>query len=170
MKLPSGGMHCTLMKGTCDVMKDSHSKVREMLDTMARNGWRVTEQRRMLAQIFADHEGYLSPKDVYDQMSIRYPSVSLDTVYRNLRMLSEMGVLEHFYFMDGGLKFRDNCSAHHHHHLICVNCEKTLPFDYCPMDHRFDLPGNYKVLRHRFEVYGICEECQMLQNEEPIDE
>ncbi len=50
--------------------------------------------------------------------------------------------------------------GHHHHHLICVNCEKTLPFDYCPMDRGLELPGNYKVLRHRFEVYGICESCQ----------
>lgn len=84
------------------VMKEnSQAKVKDMLNTMARNGWRVTEQRRTLAQIFADHDGYLSPKDVYDQMSVYYPSMSLDTVYRNLRMLSEMGVLEHFYFMDG---------------------------------------------------------------------
>ena len=74
----------------------------EMLATMTRNGWRITDQRRTLAQIFTQNEGYLSPKDVYDQMSVKYPSVSFDTVYRNLRILSEMGVLEQFYFMDGG--------------------------------------------------------------------
>jgi Fur family zinc uptake transcriptional regulator len=151
-------------------MKESHSKVKEMLDTMARNGWRVTEQRRTLAQIFADYEGYLSPKDVYNQMSVCYPGMSLDTVYRNLRILSEMGVLEHFYFMEGGLKFKGSCTAHHHHHLICVSCEKTLPFDYCPMDQGPSLPGNYKVLRHRFEVYGICEECQTLGDVESLEQ
>jgi len=149
--------------------ENNQAKVKDMLNTMARNGWRVTEQRRTLAQIFADHDGYLSPKDVYDQMSVYYPSMSLDTVYRNLRMLSEMGVLEHFYFMDGGLKFKENCLTHHHHHLICVNCEKTLPFDYCPMDHGLKLPGDYKVLRHRFEVYGLCEGCQALEKEETME-
>jgi len=149
--------------------ENNQAKVKDMLNTMARNGWRVTEQRRTLAQIFAEHDGYLSPKDVYDQMSVYYPSMSLDTVYRNLRMLSEMGVLEHFYFMDGGLKFKENCTTHHHHHLICVNCEKTLPFDYCPMDHGLVLPGDYKVLRHRFEVYGLCEGCQTLEKEETME-
>lgn len=143
-------------------MKESESKVKDMLDKMSRNGWRVTEQRKTLAKIFADHDGYLSPKDVYDQMVIKYPSVSLATVYNNLRMLSEMGVLEHFYFMEGGLKFRENCVSHHHHHLICVNCEKTLPFVYCPMDQKPEFPGNYKILNHRFEVYGICEDCQQI--------
>jgi Fur family zinc uptake transcriptional regulator len=140
---------------------EKNGKVLDMLNTMSKHGWRITEQRKTLAQIFVDHDGYLSPKDVYDQMSQRYPSVSFDTVYRNLRMLSEMGVLEHFYFMEGGLKFRENCLSHHHHHLICVNCEKTLAFEDCPMDRGVQLPGSYKILRHRFEVYGVCETCQL---------
>jgi len=134
--------------------------MREMLSAMARKGWRITEQRRTLARIFAEHEGYLSPKEVYDQMNARHPGVSLDTVYRNLRELSDMGVLEQFVMMDGGLKFRANCHVRHHHHLICLSCEKTLPLEYCPMEDRVDLPGNYKILHHRFEVYGICEDCQ----------
>lgn len=136
------------------------NKVKLMIDIMARNGWRITEQRRTLAEIFVKNDGYLSPKDVYDQMTVDYPSVSFDTVYRNLRLLSEMGALEQFYFMDGGLKFRGSCMSHHHHHLICINCEKTLSFEYCPMEHRIDLPGNFKIVNHRFEVYGVCEGCQ----------
>ncbi|WP_372662398.1 Fur family transcriptional regulator [Cohnella sp.] len=135
--------------------------VQEMLTIMSKNGWRITDKRRKLAQIFTDYDGYLSPKDVYEKLCVNYPSVSFDTVYRNLRMLSEMGVLEQFYFLDGGLKFKVNCLSHHHHHLICINCEKTLIFEYCPMEQKLDLPGKYKIINHRFEVYGICEECQM---------
>ncbi|MEB3100798.1 Fur family transcriptional regulator [Ferviditalea candida] len=133
----------------------------QMLDIMAKNGWRITEQRRMIAEIFSQDDGYLSPRDVYDRMSSKYPSVSFDTVYRNLRMLDEMGVLEQFYFMDGGLKFKAKCSSHHHHHLICMNCEKTLTFDDCPMEQIVKLPGNFKIVSHHFEVYGVCEECQI---------
>ncbi|MBD2861175.1 MULTISPECIES: Fur family transcriptional regulator [Paenibacillus] len=134
--------------------------IQNMLDKMARSGWRITDQRKTMASIFAGADGYLSPKDVYDQMRVKYPGVSFDTVYRNLRMLSEMGVLEQFYFLEGGLKFRASCSSHHHHHLICTNCEKTLTFDFCPMEQLNRLPGNYKIMNHRFEIYGICEECQ----------
>ncbi|MCL6459300.1 MAG: transcriptional repressor [Gorillibacterium sp.] len=133
---------------------------KEMLSIMMRKGWRITDQRRTLAQIFTETEGYLSPKDVYESMRLKYPGVSFDTVYRNLRMLSEMGGLEQFYFLEGGLKFKASCQSHHHHHLICINCEKTLTFDYCPMEQKLDLPGNYKIINHRFEIYGICESCQ----------
>nr|WP_258171446.1 Fur family transcriptional regulator [Paenibacillus sp. R14(2021)] len=130
-----------------------------MLAAMTRNGWRITDQRKSMVMIISEHGGYLSPKDVYDNMVLTYPSMSFDTVYRNLRMMSEMGVLEQFYSMDGGLKFKANCLSHHHHHLICVNCEKTLSFDYCPME-QVHVPGGYKILNHRFEIYGICEACQ----------
>lgn len=136
--------------------------VEEMIGIMMKNGWRITEQRRMLAVIFAKSDGYLSPKYVYDQMAIPYPSVSFDTVYRNLRLLSDMGALEQFYFIDGGLKFRSTCLDHHHHHLICTQCEKTLTFDYCPMEAAVPLPGKFKITSHRFEIYGICDDCQRL--------
>lgn len=134
--------------------------IKEMLETLSRNGWRITDQRRSMVTIIAEYKGYLSPKDVYDRLVLIYPSVSFDTVYRNLRMMNEMNVLEQFYFMDGGLKFKANCMSHHHHHLICVNCEKTLSFDFCPMEQDMHLPGNYKIQNHRFEIYGVCEECQ----------
>ncbi|WP_270170608.1 Fur family transcriptional regulator [Paenibacillus sp. SYP-B4298] len=135
-------------------------KVEDMIAVMSRSGWRITDQRRTLAKIFADAEGFLSPKDVYDLMKDKYPGVSFDTVYRNLRMLSEMGALEQFYFMEGGLKFKGSCFKHHHHHLICLECEKTFTFDYCPMKQEMDLPGSFKIMNHRFEIYGMCGECQ----------
>lgn len=134
----------------------------EMLEMMAKNGWRITDQRRTLAQLFAQTDAYLTPKDVYDHMKQKYPGVSFDTVYRNLRMLSEMGVLEQFYFLDGGLKFRGGCLTSHHHHVICTNCEKTLTFEFCPMEQEpsIPLPDDFQIINHRFEVYGLCKDCQ----------
>ena len=140
-------------------------RLQQMLATMANFGWRITDQRRMMAQLFVETDGYLSPKEVYEQMRLKYPGVSFDTIYRNLRLLSEMGVLEQFYFMEGGLKFRGRCMSHHHHHLICVNCEKTLTFDYCPMEQHLKLPGRFRIMNHRFEIYGLCEACQAREAE-----
>jgi Fur family zinc uptake transcriptional regulator len=140
-------------------MSESPS-IKMMIDAMAKKGWRITDQRRKLAELFTNTKGYLSPKDVYDSMREDYPGVSFDTVYRNLRLLSEMGVLEQFYFLESGLKFKASCLTHHHHHLICVNCEKTETFEYCPMWNISGLPGHFEISNHRFEIYGTCEECK----------
>lgn len=131
-----------------------------LLEEMTKRGLRITDQRRTIAKLFAQTEGYLAPRDIYEQLREQYPGVSLDTVYRNLRLLCDMGLLNPFYFMEGGLKFKASDLDHHHHLLICINCESTIAFDFCPMDHLGNLPGRYRIVNHRFEIYGICEECQ----------
>ena len=132
----------------------------EILQAMTERGMRITDQRRTLAELFAQSEEYLTAKDVYEHMGKRYSGLSFDTVYRNLRIMYEMGVLEQFVFEDG-VKFRAHCDEHdHHHHLICMQCEKTIPFVYCPMDGVSDLPQQFEAVKHKFEIYGTCKECR----------
>src|SRR5690606_30258585 len=103
--------------------------------------------------------GYLSPKDVYEQMGKTYSGLSFDTVYRNLRLLHEMDVLEQFIFEDG-VKFKAHCrEARHHHHAICLQCEKTYAVPFCPMDIQVDLPQGFHVVKHKFELFGYCDGC-----------
>lgn len=131
----------------------------EIIRIMSDQGLRITEQRRSMAALFSEAEGYLAPKDVYEYMGSRYPGLSFDTVYRNLRVLHEMDVLEQFVFEDG-IRFRVHCGGHdHHHHLICLSCEKTFPVHYCPMIQMDGIPDSFKVVRHKFEIFGYCESC-----------
>jgi len=132
----------------------------EMIKMLANKGLRITEQRKTLANIFAESEGYLSPKDVYEQMSSYYSGLSFDTVYRNLRILLEMNVIEQFVFEDG-IKFKAHCHENiHHHHLICLECEKTVSIMFCPMKQVPGIPETFQVINHKFEVYGYCEACK----------
>jgi len=126
---------------------------------MSDSGLRITEQRRTLAKLFSDASGYLTPKDVYDHMQRLYPGLSFDTVYRNLRVMLDLDIVEQFVFEEG-VKFKLSCEEpHHHHHMICLQCDKTLPIRSCPMPDT-PLPGGFRVVRHKFEVYGYCPDCQ----------
>jgi Fur family zinc uptake transcriptional regulator len=132
----------------------------DIVRAMSDQGLRITEQRRALAALFAGTDGYLAPKDVYDHMSRRYPGLSFDTVYRNLRLLHDMDVLEQVVFEDG-VRFRAHCGGReHHHHIICLSCEKTFPIAYCPMPQVDGLPEEFQVVRHKFELFGYCKTCR----------
>ncbi len=135
----------------------------QFLKIMADRGLRITEQRRTLSKLFVETDGYLMPKDVYEHMEKKYPGVSFDTVYRNLRLMQEMNLIEQFNFEEG-VKFRLHCQEHdHHHHLICMDCEKTIPLVFCPMDYQTDIPSDFEVIKHKFEVYGYCKECKLIE-------
>jgi Fur family zinc uptake transcriptional regulator len=139
------------------------NNVEEIIQAMSNHGWRITDQRKTLAVLFAESDEYFSPREVYEYMKKRYPGVSYDTIYRNLRLLHEMGVLEQFFFEDG-VKFKALCHTHHHHHLICLKCQKTYTFKFCPMKFLEDIPADFDVVNHKFEVYGYCPSCQSEKN------
>ncbi|WP_209858721.1 Fur family transcriptional regulator [Paenibacillus shirakamiensis] len=131
----------------------------EIIQTMSSQGLRITDQRKTLAKLFAETDGYLTPKDVYEFMCKKYSGLSFDTVYRNLRVMEELGVIEQIVFEDG-LKFRGSCNQdHHHHHMICLQCEKTYPIQFCPMTFA-DAPDQFQIVKHKFEVFGYCKNCR----------
>ncbi|WP_410768230.1 Fur family transcriptional regulator [Fontibacillus sp. BL9] len=132
----------------------------QIIAVMSAQGLRITDQRRTLAKLFAERDGYLTPKDVYDYMCKQYSGLSFDTVYRNLRVMEELGAIEQIVFEDG-LKFRASCNSegHHHHHLICLQCQKTYPIHFCPMP-LTDAPEEFQVVKHKFEVFGYCKDCR----------
>ncbi|WP_276351996.1 Fur family transcriptional regulator [Cohnella caldifontis] len=130
-----------------------------IVQRMSDQGLRITEQRRTLAQLFAEAPGYLTPKEIYDHMQRVYPGLSFDTVYRNLRVMQELDVIEQF-MLEEGVKFKRSCGEpHHHHHMICLQCEKTVPIRSCPMPDTA-VPSGFEVVRHKFEVYGYCADCR----------
>lgn len=130
----------------------------EIVRRMSSRGLRVTDQRKTLAKLFTDSPGYLSPKDVYEYMGKTYSGLSFDTVYRNLRVMEELGVLEQVMFEDG-VKFKLHCrEEHHHHHMICLQCGHTYPITFCPME-QTAIPEEFRVVKHKFEVFGYCKDC-----------
>lgn len=135
----------------------------DLVRKMSEHGWRVTDQRKTLAQIFLETQSYLTPREVYERMGRHYAGLSYDTVYRNLRSMAEIGLIEQA-TLDDVVKFKLHCAEHHHHHhLICVKCEKTFSFVFCPLDHAPPMPDQFTALSHKFEVYGLCKDC----NQEP---
>lgn len=132
----------------------------DLLAKMSEHGWRVTDQRKTLAEMFLHAASYMTPREVYARMVQQYPGLSFDTVYRNLRLMADIGLIEQA-SLDDTVKFKLHCQEHvHHHHLICVTCEKTFSFVYCPMDYAPALPAGFKVHAHKFEVYGVCADCE----------
>ncbi|MCF6408500.1 Fur family transcriptional regulator [Pseudalkalibacillus salsuginis] len=132
--------------------------VSEALDILKENGYKHTTKREMFLELFSNERRYLTAKDVLEYMKPSYPGLSFDTIYRNLSVFTELGIVEETE-LDGEKHFRFSCSTKgHHHHMICLQCGKTNAIEACPM--KDITPDEFMITDHKFEIYGYCQECQ----------
>ncbi|HLR19718.1 MAG TPA: Fur family transcriptional regulator [Staphylococcus sp.] len=134
-------------------------KTEEAINIIKENGHKYTNKRREMIDIFVDEDKYINAKHVQQKMDKDYPGISFDTIYRNLHLFKELGIIEGTE-LDGEMKFRIACTDHHHHHFICESCGDTKVIDFCPIDQIKAFLPQVDIHTHKLEVYGICEGCQ----------
>lgn len=133
--------------------------IEEAIDLLKNKGYKATGRRKDILFYFDEADGYRTAKDLISHLEESYDGISFDTIYRNLHLYHEVGILESTE-LNGEKLFRMNCTHHHHHHFICNECGKTKEIDVCPMDELLGTLSNYEIEGHKFEIYGRCPGCK----------
>lgn len=136
------------------------SAIDESLGRLKENGLKHTKKRVELITLLAQENRYWTAKDVHQALETDNPSLSFDTVYRNLYSFIDIGILE-MTELNNEKMFRMTClnDEHHHHHFICEKCNRTIQLEMCPMDFFEQQLKGCQLTSHRFEIFGICSEC-----------
>ena len=108
------------------------AKPSSLRTTLNDRGQRLTPQRQRVLDLFEriGEGSHLSAEEVHLRLVRSQERVSLATVYRTLRLLSSMGLLQELELPEGGRRFELAGDAHRdHHHLLCVRCGRTEEFE-----------------------------------------
>lgn len=125
------------------------------------HGLAVTHQRQVLYDVMQGMHGHPSPEDVYLRVRKRIPSISLATVYKNIHLFIESGILREVSLHHGSLRVEMN--AHPHHHLVCTVCKSITDVDEKSLGlaaRHSRLPGGFVVERYAVDILGRCASCQ----------
>ncbi len=89
------------------------------------------------------------------------PSISLGTVYRNLRLLVKQGVLIESKIGNNPSRFETR--KQRHYHVCCIKCgsleDLVLPYQ-TRLDRQVERLVRYQLREHRMDFFGICPHCQ----------
>ncbi len=133
-------------------------------DRCAELGLAATHQRRAIYRALAESERHPQPEAIYRRVKRRIPTISLATVYKNIKTFVEMGLLREVGCEAGS--YRLDANLDRHHHLVCVNCKSVVDF----YDRKLDQvragqasPGNFRIFRYQVEALGLCPACRSKQ-------
>jgi Fur family peroxide stress response transcriptional regulator len=146
------------------MMKISKQKIEqrmERFEKVCRNsGMKLTHQRMEIFREVAQTRDHPDTKKVYQGVCERMPTISLDTVYRTLWMLKDLGLITTLGPPREQARFDANLS--HHHHFVCVRCGLTRDFYSDALD-ELRLPDSVKTFGRvettQVEVKGVCLKC-----------
>lgn len=135
-------------------------KVDYYINKLQAKGLKITPQRQEILRVFLESSNnHLSAEEVHGKITEKYPGMSLDTVYRNLSLLLNLGILTELNFGDRKSLFELN-NTEHHHHLICTKCGSSQEINFCPLKFMDSQQvENFKIEKHSFEIFGICANC-----------
>ncbi len=122
-------------------------------------GYRVTSSRLAVVGAVLDCSGHFSVDDILN----RLPGVGRATVFRTMKLLSEMDVLCRVLLDDGSLRYRVSHRQDHHHHLVCVSCASVQELDACidpEVLNELARTTGYKIEGHWLEFFGRCAACR----------
>lgn len=120
-------------------------------------GLRMTEQRRVIAQVISEAQDHPDVEEVYARASKRDTSISIPTVYRTMKILEENDIIEKHDFGDGRARYEEATDTHHDH-LIDIKTGQVIEFvneEIERLQERVARELGYQIVDHRLEIYGI---------------
>ena len=123
-------------------------------------GLSLTHQRLVIYEQLMKMGDHPAPEAVFERVRKKIPSLSLATVYNNIKIFVEHGLLRELSVHRGSLRLESNLDPHHH--LVCTNCkaiEDIDESDFQPIRLKKALPKGFTVHRFSVEVLGLCSNC-----------
>jgi Fur family peroxide stress response transcriptional regulator len=134
--------------------------VQEFRDRCRAAGLALTHQREIIFRTVYEMRSHPTPEAIYEKVRQQIPTISLGTVYKNLKTFLDAGLLRQVSLMHGSLRVDANTGDHHH--LVCTECRTVIDLG----EHEIEparllrpLPEGFVLKRCAVEFHGLCPRC-----------
>lgn len=122
---------------------------------------KLTPQRLAVYQYLKSTTEHPSAESIYKALQPNYPTMSLATVYKTLKTLVEIGLVQEINIGEGNFRYDGNCCEHGH--IQCINCSKVDDLhevNFSQLNKTVEENTHYIVKWNKLFFYGLCKDCQ----------
>ena len=148
-------------------MDQTGARQKGITDGLKKRGLRMTLPRRVIIDILAAADTYLSAEDIYLELHADHPGIGLATVYRTLVLFHKLGIVTKLEVGEGKARF-ELMDTEHHHLLVCEQCHKVVKYSdfttrekdgFAELERIVEQTYSFRIDRHMVQYYGLCPEC-----------
>ncbi|MGO9146232.1 MAG: Fur family transcriptional regulator [Desulfomonilia bacterium] len=155
------------LKPICKNCSPNGYCVDKFISIVKSGGGRLTKERLSLLGTICDIEGHFNPYHLLDLLKAQGYNLSLTTVYRNLALLVQAGIIRRSCIQEeahtGGAWYEHIWDHEHHDHLICSSCSRKVEFTYPAIEILQEAVAKeygFTLESHHLELIGLCAECR----------
>jgi len=132
------------------------------------SGCPVTNQRKLLLELIRSAQGHLDADELFRRAKKHKPRISLATVYRNLKLFKELGLIAESNLGEAHSHYEIKGTVEHHH-LVCLGCGLVVEFD-SPLiteaKSAIQRERGFEIVTSQLKMEGYCPKCK-LKKESP---
>jgi Fur family peroxide stress response transcriptional regulator len=118
---------------------------------------RYSRQRELIRRLLCGTETHPTAEWIYLRAKEEMPSISMGTVYRNLKLLSDNGEVQIIETSDGSAHYDGDVSSHSH--FVCLSCGRVMDVCIPSADCSALESEGFKIAGQKNVIYGICPKC-----------
>ncbi|WP_225048162.1 Fur family transcriptional regulator [Lacticaseibacillus kribbianus] len=142
-------------------MTQQESVYDQTIARLKKAGIRITPQRVAIIRFMIQSVAHPTAEMIYAALAPAFPHMSVATIYNNLKLLIDQGLVEEMNVGDVATHY--DFALAPHYHAVCTNCGRIVDFVYSGMNDVENVAAGktgFAVSGHHLEVYGLCPDCQ----------
>ena len=141
---------------------DTQKRLDDLLVRLRERGNRLTPQRVAIIRAITNNTDHPSAEQIHNEILVVFPTTSLATVYKTIRLLKDIGEILELGFGDDSSRF-DGRKPHPHPHMICTECGTIIDSELDGFETIIETMARqtgFSVQTHRFDIFGTCSSCK----------
>lgn len=145
----------------------------QFVSYLRERGQRVTSERLALFDEIFAHHGHIDAEQLHRSLRRRGMKISRATVYRNLDLLVECGLVTRQRLGRRRYLYEHVHSGQRHDHLVCTECGRVVEFvspGISALQGEICRAHGFVPSRHSLQIMGLCNECAESDASEDAEE